>query len=362
MRSSSGDHWVALDHIRLLAVFMVFTWHFLHGVDGYPVPFEIAPSFPPFSLLDEGHTGVALFMTLSGYLFAKLLDNKKIAYFPFFYNRVLRLAPLLIVVMSINALLIYASGDSLRPYLTSLLRGFVFPEWPNGGWSITVELHFYVLLPCLLFLTRRSNKLLMLVLLSVIGLRLVLFLQNNEIQTLAYWTILGRIDQFTAGLMAFKLRNSIVRQRALLIIIGIMFVIFYWGFNRAGGFYQMSSYPSTSSIWILLPLAEGAAYACFIAWYDSIAIRSTVASRLFGRMGSYAYSVYLIHVFFVFKVSTFIHEKLISITGFNSALIASTACFLLIMPIAYISYRFVESPFLNMRKIYSENLHPNSKM
>jgi len=28
------------------------------------------------ALLDEGHTGVALFMTLSGYLFAKLLDGK----------------------------------------------------------------------------------------------------------------------------------------------------------------------------------------------------------------------------------------------------------------------------------------------
>jgi peptidoglycan/LPS O-acetylase OafA/YrhL len=356
MRSSSGDHWVALDHIRLLAVFMVFTWHFIHGVDGYPVPFEAVPYFIPFSLLDEGHTGVALFMTLSGYLFAKLLDNKQISYLAFFYNRALRLAPLLVLVMIVNALLIYSNGGSLLPYLKSLVRGFVLPEWPNGGWSIAVELHFYLLLPGLLFLLRRSTKLLVVVLLLFMILRLALFLRNSEIQTLAYWTILGRLDQFAVGLLAFKFRAAINAQRVLLIAICTTFLIFYWGFNRAGGFYQMPSYPSTNGIWIVLPLIEGVAYACFIAWYDSLNIGASVVSRILGRMGSYAYSIYLIHVFFVFKASAFIHEKLFPIKEFNSALLASTGCFLMMLPIAYLSYKFVESPFLNMRKVYSRSL------
>ena len=356
MRSSSGDHWIALDHIRLLAAFMVFTWHFMHSVDGYPVPFEIVPYFIPFSLLDEGHTGVALFMTLSGYLFAKLLDNKQISYGAFFYNRVLRLAPLLVLVMIINALLIYSNGESLLPYLTSLLKGFVIPAWPNGGWSIAVELHFYLLLPGLLFLLRRSTKLLIVVLLLLLTLRLGLFLRNSEIQTLAYWTILGRLDQFAVGLLAFKFRAAIISQRVLLIAICTTFLMFYWGFNRAGGFYQMPSYPSTNGIWVTLPLIEGVAYGCFIAWYDSLNIRASAGSRILGRMGSYAYSIYLLHGFFVFKASAFIHEKLFSIKEFNIALIASTGCFLVMLPIAYLSYKFVESPFLKMRKEYSKSI------
>src|SRR5258706_9600151 len=102
MRSSTGQHWVALDHVRALAAFMVFTWHFLHYTVGYPVKFGAQPSIFPLALLDEGHTGVSLFMTLSGYLFAKILDGKAVHYAPFFWNRLLRLAPLLLVVVAIT--------------------------------------------------------------------------------------------------------------------------------------------------------------------------------------------------------------------------------------------------------------------
>lgn len=80
MRSSSGAHFIALDHVRALAAFIVFAWHFTHAANDYPVAFDYVPALFPFSILDEGHTGVALFMTLSGYLFAKLLDGKSIDY------------------------------------------------------------------------------------------------------------------------------------------------------------------------------------------------------------------------------------------------------------------------------------------
>ena len=77
MKSSTGQYFIALDHIRAVAALLVFIWHFSHAASGYPVPFEFTPSFFPLAIFDEGHTGVALFMTLSGYLFAKLLDGKR---------------------------------------------------------------------------------------------------------------------------------------------------------------------------------------------------------------------------------------------------------------------------------------------
>lgn len=84
MRSSTGQHWLALDHVRALAAFLMFTWYFTRSTNGYPVAFEGAPAFFPFAILDERHTGVSLFMTLSGYLFAKLLDGRSVDY-PLFF-------------------------------------------------------------------------------------------------------------------------------------------------------------------------------------------------------------------------------------------------------------------------------------
>src|SRR5882672_9954754 len=95
MRSSSGAHYIALDHVRALAAFMVFAWHFTHAWNGYPIPFEYAPAVFPLSLLDEGHTGVALFMTLSGYLFAKLVGDRRVDFPNFLWSRAVRLGPLL---------------------------------------------------------------------------------------------------------------------------------------------------------------------------------------------------------------------------------------------------------------------------
>ena len=93
MKSSSGQYFQSLDHVRAIAVFTIFVWHFIHFDNGQLA----SPLVFPFSFFTEGHTGVAIFMTLSGYLFAKLLDGKRFNYFAFLRNRFLRLAPLLIV-------------------------------------------------------------------------------------------------------------------------------------------------------------------------------------------------------------------------------------------------------------------------
>jgi peptidoglycan/LPS O-acetylase OafA/YrhL len=55
MRSSSGMHFIALDHVRALAAFMVVEYHFIHGVNGYPVPFNYVPALFPFSMPGEGN-------------------------------------------------------------------------------------------------------------------------------------------------------------------------------------------------------------------------------------------------------------------------------------------------------------------
>lgn len=136
MRSSDGHHWIALDHIRAIAALLVFSWHFLHWDSGVPIPFGGAPAIFPIAIFDEGHTGVSLFMVLSGYLFAKLLDGKDVDYLPFFWNRALRLLPLLIFALALSGIVNYLQfgpAFNLTAYLESIGEGLVLPTLPNGA-------------------------------------------------------------------------------------------------------------------------------------------------------------------------------------------------------------------------------------
>lgn len=358
MRASSGEHYVALDHVRAIAAMLVFVWHFIHGHQGSPVPFEGSPVWGPLVLFDEGHVGVALFMTLSGYLFAKLLDGKRVVYHLFFWNRILRLMPLLLLVIAINAL--REALGSGRPqaaleYLGSIPRGLVFPTWPNGGWSITVELHFYLLLPLLLLLLRRWYQGLWLLLAVAILLRTGYHQWTGEVQSLAYSTIFGRIDQFVLGIIAFHGRAHLIGHHVRAAAIAAAFITLYWWFDSNGGFFLRPTYPSPSRLWIVLPTLEGAAFAALIAWYDgSFLHRDGMLSNLFATLGEYSYSIYLLHFFLVFTVAQWIHANVLDLSNFYVALPVSLLAFMAMIPIGYLSMRFVERPFLRLRRRYTK--------
>jgi len=353
MRSSSGAHFIALDHVRALAAFIVVAWHFTHAANGYPVTFDYVPSLFPFAVLDEGHTGVALFMTLSGYLFAKLLDGKSIDYSAFIWNRVLRLLPLLVVVILIVGAMRLVNGQSLLSYAYSIAKGALFPSLPNGGWSITVEFHYYIILPLFLWMLAKSKLWPLSIIVAAMALRLFLYHERGEIQSLAYWTIIGRIDQFALGMLFYQFRSQIAHRHAIALIVIAAFTIVYWYFDLQGGFYQSPSYPSPSQVWIILPTIEGIAYATAIAWYDNSFSHSTSRlSRFIGRIGEYSYSIYLLHFFLVFRAARFVNEQIMDISNFYLACSWSLVFFVLMVVPGYFSFRFIEAPFLKLRKRY----------
>ncbi|MDH2345077.1 acyltransferase [Bradyrhizobium sp. SSUT77] len=346
MRSSSGVHYVGLDHLRGLAAFLVFEWHFIH----LSVPYDNVPAFWPLSILEEGHCGVALFMTLSGYLFAKLLDGHQVIYKWFFWNRMLRLAPLLIAVIIINGAINY--HDDLVNYLKIITLGLVLPLLPNGQWSIAVEAHFYLLLPLLLFLLRRSPAYVPLIIFIAIAIRAAVLWRTGETELLASYTIFGRIDQFVLGMAAFNLRDLIKGQHVAMFAAVAAYSLFYHAFNAAGGFYLMTSYPSPSPIWIVMPTVDGLFFCLLIAYYDStFKFRDVGVSGLLAKIGTCSYSIYLLHFFVVIGMHTMM-AHVVPLTNFYVATAAATLAFCAFAPIAWISYRYYETFFLRFRRGY----------
>ena len=328
---------------------MVFAWHFIH-INGNHLS---SPSIIPLPLLTEGHTGVALFMTLSGYLFAKLLDGKEIDYLSFIWNRALRLLPLLTLVVLIVGVRDYFGEGQYLAFLKRILSGLIKPGLPNGGWSITVEFHFYLILPLLLYFSNRSKYALFGFVFCAVAIRYLLYLEFGEVQKLAYNTIIGRVDQFILGIAAYQFRNLLRNRHLLAGGVFLGFSVFYWYFESLGGFYKYPSYPSPSPIWVFMTTIEGLVYGILISWYDNSFRHSTGRiSKFVALIGTYSYSIYLLHFFFYRQLSAIIDRYVFDLSNVYYALLFAPLAFLMMVPLGYLSYCFIESPFLKYRTRY----------
>jgi peptidoglycan/LPS O-acetylase OafA/YrhL len=351
MRSSSGAYLSNLDHLRAFAAFQVFVWHFVH-TSASCSGICFSRDYTVGSILEEGHTGVALFMCISGYIFAKLTDGHQVRLGQFWLNRILRLLPLLLVWSFITvasaAILGTISQDNLRWVLTpvGLARTILAP----GGWSIVVELQFYALFPFLLMVAGRfGNKWLIAIVLTALAARLAHWLATDSVQYLAYWTLAGRIDQLLIGYCAYYFAVGVPRRRILILGVAASGILLasYGVFNQSGGFNGTANHP----IWIFMPLLEAVCYSAIIAAYSLIRVPK-LADTALGSIGTWSYSIYLGHFFLVpplfFLFATFSAMP----DSFYGRLMVALLAFPIVIGVGAMTYKTIEEPFLRSRRNY----------
>ena len=353
MESTEKLYLSRLDHLRFLAAYLVLCWHFVHRkfVDpGY------VPSFFPLSLLEEGHTGVSLFMVLSGFIFQYINAGKEIIYGRFVRNRLLRIAPLFILW---NLYHVYVGGfDPLKAVVNGLL--LIDPrQTPGVAWTIVVEFQFYLLFPFLHKWIERKRGVK-----NMLGLLLMLFLirslaygETHTAQEISYWTIFGRLDQFLIGMLAAHLYRRVKINGVMAFtavgagLLGSMALMHL--FNRMGGFYAEASGRSTNPIWLVFPDAEALCYATLLLGYIAlpVALLPRSVDRLLARCGEFSYSAYWCHVSLVVLLHALLQKAGIVLSGFPQALIV---CTFVAVPVVFafsgLTYHLVEKPFLLMRQ------------
>jgi peptidoglycan/LPS O-acetylase OafA/YrhL len=336
-----------LDHIRAVAAFMVFSWHFIHFNNYHRITPEIF--LFPISILTEGHTGVVLFMTLSGYLFSRIFENKKINFTYFYLNRLLRLIPLLVITMIVSL----ALSDQLNflLFLKKFTRGF-YQNWEGVAWSISVEFKYYYLLPLILFFLNKDKRYLFIIIFFSIILNVIIFLKKNTFQHHAYLSIVGHLNEFLFGMLAYRYRDYIKNLKKELLFASICFLIFYYSFEVNGGYYDS---PKNSKIWIILPSIQGFFYAFIISFYDNnkFIFLKTKKSFFLAKIGLFSYSIYLWHYMFVFAIPELINNYIIKLDNMYLALFFSLPCFILTAMLSGISYYILEKPWLKLRKKYT---------
>ena len=83
--------------------------------------------------------------------------------------------------------------------------------FPTGNGQLRWSSTTYLILPLFLWMLRKSKLLPISLILAAIALRFVIHNERGEIQTLAFGSIIGRIDQFALGMLVYQFRSN-VRQ------------------------------------------------------------------------------------------------------------------------------------------------------
>lgn len=159
--ANSPNKFYGLDHLRALAIMLVFLYHYRIPIFGHP---EWLTDYAKF-----GWTGVDLFFVLSGFLissqlFYQIKQGRTISFKEFFLKRFFRILPAFWLVVGIY----FCFPDfHEREELSPLWKFLTFTQ--NFGldikyfgtfshaWSLCVEEHFYLFLPIILILLLRTK-------------------------------------------------------------------------------------------------------------------------------------------------------------------------------------------------------------
>jgi peptidoglycan/LPS O-acetylase OafA/YrhL len=350
-----------LDQLRWLAATLVFLFHFhLEYAGNGGVRLTGAWT----ALITEGHTGVGLFFTLSGFLFMQIAlhqhgAGREIVYRDFLRNRVLRILPLYLVIFLVatsigrdkfapqDLLYLFASNLGLAPTSGTVVTG--------AAWTISLEFLFYMVFPFLARFTLERGVAYLGGWLVLMGFFKVAAYTVNDNSTLMYFsTWVGRFDQFLIGMAAAMLharwRAPLARFAPVLLAASVALVM--WDTALMHRLAPFGATPK-SSFWIWWSLLESLGWAALIVAWVSFAPRLPgPIERALGQGGKVSFSFYLLHMGLLHIFAARVGVVAPTGNAGVDAAIMLAVSYGATWALATLSYHIVEEPFLRMRRNY----------
>ena len=371
MKSPNIRYIPEIDHLRAYAALLIFFYHGVH-LFSYHQRFHAPFTFDNwlqtgnlfFAVIVEGHTAVALFMVLSGFIFTYGSFGKQISYWRFISNRFLRTYPLFLLLIFVG-IYSFPNRFSFSAFLQTLLGlanvtgSLDLGSFSAMFWPIAVEWHFYLIFPFLLAFVHSYGWRYLIGLIAVcITFRILAYAEGANIRDLSYWTIAGRIDQFLVGMLTgVVFQRHKMKQNAamlnLLLLIAILIVSLFV-------FHSLGGWPDNSFFKILWPTYEGIVWGAIIFLYikSSIPFPKEIANAII-FVGTISYSFYLIHfVIITTLIRREVYVHLSDSPNINSLLTTVFFALPITIVISMLTYTFVEKPFLSLRLKYLQRNTP----
>jgi peptidoglycan/LPS O-acetylase OafA/YrhL len=358
---------VAAKHAReIMWVGLRESWQLHGGLHASPDALLGYLTFP----LIWGSIGVPIFFVLSGYCihrsqaFARRRDGSfELSALNFLLRRFFRIYPVFLGALLLTFLCDLAShqffpnsprlGDTgISALLANVfsIQGIARENYGSNGalWTLSIEVQFYALYPLLLIAMRRLGNVRTLFLLIAINIVSYFVLQGHGYQLFsnyyASWYLgalvaEGEAAGLTCGLIASAKRRALLYGLSLAIM-SCGCALFFLGESR----FFLGQY-GAFQLWTI-----GFAAFLFALLGRPVALHGLTA-RLCGWMGTFSYSIYVIHLPLVVLIgSVFFHSvKQVSIAPFCISLLVVVACaygfsFIFERPALALSKRLKQSP------------------
>jgi len=348
MRQISMSYRPEIDGLRGIAVALVILFHAFPGV------------------IAGGWVGVDVFFVISGYLITSLilreLHSGKFSLKHFFQRRIRRLAPALLAVLGVSAVVgwFVLPTEDVGRFGASAVAALTFWAniyfWSNTGyfdgpilynplihtWSLAVEEQFYLIYPLVLILTFKlmGPK-------SVQFLVPVLFLSSGILAvfgglgdgTVYFWFPTRAWELLAGALLAMHPAANpagtvSVRQKLWFTvgIGGLVAILFSAWFTPEGDYHPLFSVAPVIGAVGLIRASE-----------HSVILQRWLSFRPLLMLGLISYSAYLWHQ------PILVFARSVTFEGLDVIGTAGVVAFSLVL--AYLTWKFVELPFRNSERI-----------
>ena len=345
-----------IDALRGWAIVGVLTSHVSQHADSLSGKISYFTQYGPM--------GVRLFFIISALTIFITLDKKKqdkkerINYF--FIKRVLRIAPmyyLAIIYYIIFGVFFFSQIDYVNVISNMFFVHGLSPQTINsfvpGGWSITVEMFFYCLIPVIIKQINNLNNAITFLVVSYLFRFIAIYLTRRLIGNegingeFLFLFFPSQLPVFALGIILYfiiikqeKIRISIYNAVALLILAAISLVFKYYNIIFVD--YLLFSY--AFSVLIIIMSKKK------IFLLDNFIIRF---------IGNISYSLYIIHFIVIFWLVKYQLNLLYQSSSTINFCLFFTITLLLSCFVSYITYQLIEKPFQNLgKKLISKKQKP----
>jgi peptidoglycan/LPS O-acetylase OafA/YrhL len=343
-----------LDAVRGLAILSVLVDHW----------------FPRNSILFEGAEIINapnIFFTISGFLITKILlgdrakaeqygYGKGVIFKNFFFKRVLRIFPPYYLLLFLVYLINKNEAIDYGPYLSFTSNYYIYDTKVWGQithlWSMAVEEQFYLIWPWVILLTPKKWLPYTIVAFAAIGIVSQRFLPDNEFSPILTFSCFDALalGAFFSWLIT-RYPQHLPRIYKILSILAVLSLALFVKNQITDRFYTFSNRTLTAImiIWLL---------AYFLTKPNPARRLSFIfKNKPLITIGKMSYGIYLYHSvlpFYSYRLYNVVYSHLsLPMSIWKNRYFYITENFVLLMLISWLSWKFFETPILNLKKYFN---------